>query len=85
MILFWFGLFLKARAEKFRCFFGGDFKALKGHLEINWHLQDDTDLEHGLSSENEHVQTCPICQKAVHKDLMNTHLDFCEAPEAVAT
>ena len=35
-------------------------------------------------NENEHVQTCPICQKAVHKDLMNTHLDFCEAPEAVA-
>ena len=36
-------------------------------------------------NENEHVQTCPICQKAVHKELMNTHPNFCEAPEAVAT
>ena len=34
-------------------------------------------------NENEHVQTCPICQKAVHKDLMNTHLDFWEASEGL--
>ena len=63
--------------------FGGDLKTLKGHLEINRPLQDDTGLEHGVSNENEHVQTCPICQKIVHKEFMNTHPDFCEAPHCV--
>lgn len=29
------------------------------------------------SAKNDLILNCPSCQKAVHKDLMNTHLDFC--------
>ena len=45
-LLFWFELFLEARAEilskslqEFRWFFWGDLKTAKGHFEINWPLE----------------------------------------------
>ena len=41
-IIFWFDLFLEARAEileKKIVVFWGDLKTPKGHFEINWHLR----------------------------------------------